>query len=1020
MTNPTKVNYTDPPTNGNGYQTQANSNPATSTQSNGNDTAIGSSRSDSPNKQDSTTIATDNSPPIRHPQEYSRHSYSSHTDRALTLRRQLLNWILPGVLLPLGLAGVIGYSLASQRAIKSAQEQLNGQLLVGSEAASQWLEKIQEVPALIATNPAIVEQARAALEPVLAESLDKLPNEELEKRFADTLLLRPNQALNDYLKRATQIGNLAELILTDPYGFNAGYSHRPSDFVQRDETWWQNAKSGQQQLLPEFDESANTVAVSITTPVVDLKSGDFLGVVKAVVPAKNFDNILHLVQDTTQFASEEAQIVAITAGEEAVPVTSLTGGKVTPVKEILGGEEIARRANALVQLRRSQPENLQDATRGEFPVTVLRLQREDQKLEILKTQFIHQGRQYILGTIPNSNWVLVTSADRADITAAGRRGGLLFALLLPAVAALVTGLIAAIARRLSQPIERLVRASDEVAAGNLDVRAEVSGTSETRTLANSFNNLVSQVKQLLNRQAAETELSNRLNDLVSQMRRSLDREDILKTVVNQMRGSLQTDRVIVYEFHDNWHGTIIAESVTRGWREILGEHVEDPFREGLIERYRNGRVRSMNDIYAEELTKCHRDILEGFQIRASIVAPIVYNNKLMGLLCAHHCSEPRNWQDTEIDFFRQMSTQLGFALEQSALFEQREQARLQAEALSEEQRHQKESLQMQLLNLLSEVEGASRGDLTVRADVTAGDIGTVADFFNSIIESLRQIVTQVKVSTAQVNAALGENEDAMRQLTEEALQQAEETTRTLDSVEKMTHSIQTVALNARQAAQVARTASSTAQSGGVAMDRTVANILNLRETVAKTTKKVKQLGESSQQISKVVSLIDQIALQTNLLAINAGIEAARAGEDGQGFAVVAEEVGELAARSANATKEIERIVENIQLETSQVVEAMEQSTAQVVEGTRLVEDAKLSLEQIVEVSRQIDKLVQSISETTVSQVETSQTVSALMKAIAGVSTRTSDSSSQVSEALRQTVEIAQKLQTSVGTFKVSS
>ncbi len=367
-----------------------------------------------------------------------------------------------------------------------------------------------------------------------------------------------------------------------------------------------------------------------------------------------------------------------------------------------------------------------------------------------------------------------------------------------------------------------------------------------------------------------------------------------------------------------------------------------------------------------------------------------------------------------------MSTQLGFALEQAELFEQREQARLTAEALSEERQQQKESLQMQLLDLLGEVEGASYGDLTVRADVTAGDIGTVADFFNSIIESLRQIVTQVKTSAGQVNISLGENEDAMRQLTQEALQQAEETTRTLDSVEQMTRSIQSVAQNARQAADVARTATKTAQSGGVAMDRTVENILNLRETVSQTTKKVKQLGESSQQISKVVSLIDQIALQTNLLAINAGIEAARAGEDGQGFAVVAEEVGELASRSANATKEIERIVENIQLETSQVVDAMEQSTAQVVEGTRLVEDAKQSLEQIVEVSRQIDELVQSISDTTVSQVQTSENVSTLMKTIAQVSTRTSDSSSQVSEALRQTVDIARKLQTSVEMFKVDS
>jgi methyl-accepting chemotaxis protein len=202
------------------------------------------------------------------------------------------------------------------------------------------------------------------------------------------------------------------------------------------------------------------------------------------------------------------------------------------------------------------------------------------------------------------------------------------------------------------------------------------------------------------------------------------------------------------------------------------------------------------------------------------------------------------------------------------------------------------------------------------------------------------------------------------------------------------------------------------------MDRTVQSILNLRETVAETAKKVKRLGESSQQISRVVSLINQIALQTNLLAINASIEAARAGEEGRGFAVVAEEVGQLAAQSAAATREIEKIVETIQLETGEVVGAMELGTTQVVEGTRLVEEAKLSLEQILDVSSQIDDLVQSISTATVSQAQTSQVVTDLMKEIARASERTSGSSRQVAQALQQTVDVSQELQAAVDVFKV--
>ncbi|MBD2437419.1 methyl-accepting chemotaxis protein [Nostoc sp. FACHB-110] len=364
----------------------------------------------------------------------------------------------------------------------------------------------------------------------------------------------------------------------------------------------------------------------------------------------------------------------------------------------------------------------------------------------------------------------------------------------------------------------------------------------------------------------------------------------------------------------------------------------------------------------------------------------------------------------------QMAAQLQVLVNEKAEIAQSK-AIIQLTSTDEQPTHA--ALQLQLLELLNDIEGAARGDLTVRADVTDGEIGTVADFFNSIVENLRDIVTQVKQAATQVNTAIGSNETAIRQLAEEALVQAEEINRALDAVDNMTRSMQAVANNAEQAATVANNAAQNASKSEEAMYLTVQNILSLRETVGETAQKVKRLGESSQQISRVVSLINQIAMQTNLLAINAGIEAARAGEQGQGFAVVAEEVGELAVRSAAATQEIEQIVENIQRETSAVVQAMEVGTTQVGEGARVVEAAKQNLGQIFDVSRQIDSLVQSISSATASQVQTSQTVSLLMKDIAAISQRTSDSSSVICQSLKETVEISHKLQETVETFKVS-
>ncbi|NEQ48996.1 MAG: GAF domain-containing protein [Leptolyngbya sp. SIO3F4] len=582
-------------------------------------------------------------------------------------------------------------------------------------------------------------------------------------------------------------------------------------------------------------------------------------------------------------------------------------------------------------------------------------------------------------------------------------------------------------RSIASPIKRLQQATEAFAGGNRQAKADVFARDEVGQLATAFNDLTSTVLRsegtLMDQASVQAEAAQRasqLANLTSELRQNNLAEDrIYSIAVNDVRKAIAADRVIVYRFDENWSGEIIAESVAMGWPAAIGANIADPcFADGYVDRYRRGRIQATPDIFDAGLTECHLGQLKPFKVKANLVAPILESGELTGLLVAHQCSGPRKWSELDISFFKQAALQVGLSVEQVALFRQKQQAQLEAEAMSEERRQRQETLQMELLGLLDDVEGAARGDLTVRADVSAGEIGTVADFFNAIIESLRQIVTQVKTSAVQVNTSLGDNELAMQALAEDALQQAERTNETLESVETMTMAITQAADRAQQAAVVAREASQTAESGGVAMDLTVQNILDLRTTVGETAKKVKRLGESSQQISKVVSLINQIATQTNLLAINAGIEAARAGEEGQGFAAVAEEVGELAARSAAATQDIERIVDSIQRETADVVEAIESSTSQVVEGTRRVDEAKQSLARMVEVSQQIDALVQTISAATVSQVETAANVSTLMHEISSVSERTSSSSKTVSEALQQTVAVAKDLELSMAAFKV--
>jgi methyl-accepting chemotaxis protein len=576
-----------------------------------------------------------------------------------------------------------------------------------------------------------------------------------------------------------------------------------------------------------------------------------------------------------------------------------------------------------------------------------------------------------------------------------------------------------IRRAMITPIQKLEQTAQKLAVGDRYARVEIFANDEIGKLAVSFNTMADKFTEQILHKEDEADQAEQINDITSKVRGSLNIAQILNAAVTTMREVIKADRVIVYSFDENWVGKIVAECVDEKWPSALGAEITDScFTNEYIDKYQKGRVQALENIYEAGLTECHIAQLEAFAVKANLVAPILLNNNLYGLLIAHQCSSPRQWQKSEINLFKQITIPIGYALEQAHMLTQVEQARSRAEIMAIEQNQQKEALKQQIIKLLRDVEGASKGDLTVHAKVKEGEIGTVANFFNFIVENLREIVTKVKTSATQVNAALGENERAISQLSDEAIKQAVEINLILKSMERMTQSIADVAENAQKAAEVAHTASCTAQEGETAMDATVKKIFNLSSTIDDTAKKVKRLGESSQQISRITSLIEEIAVQTNLLAVNAGLEASKAGESSRGFVVVANEVGELAARCSNATQEIKQIVEKIQRETNEVVKAMERGTTQVVEGSRIVENAKTSLNQILSVTDQINGLVQSISQATVSQVETSQAVTKLVTEISRVSEITSNSSRQISQSLQETVEISQELQATVAKFKV--
>jgi len=327
--------------------------------------------------------------------------------------------------------------------------------------------------------------------------------------------------------------------------------------------------------------------------------------------------------------------------------------------------------------------------------------------------------------------------------------------------------------------------------------------------------------------------------------------------------------------------------------------------------------------------------------------------------------------------------------------------------------------QLAVLDLLDEMGDLSEGDLTVRAQVKENITGAIADSINYTIESLRDVVTEINRASEQVNTATGAAQSTSVALLEAAEMQSQQITDTTQAVSGMTSSIQQVATNAHQAAEVAQRSLQAATQGSQAVQNTIAGMNGIREQIQETSKRIKRLGESSQEIGEIVELISDITEQTNILALNAAIQAASAGEAGRGFTVVAEEVQRLAERSSEATKQISAIVKTIQTDTNSAVAAMEKSTEGVVEGAKLSDAAGQALTEIETVTNSLARLIQSISTATEAQTDAASQVTKNMQQIQEITTLTTQGTKQTADSVGQLTTLAAELRQSVSGFKLS-
>ncbi|UCE32963.1 MAG: type IV pili methyl-accepting chemotaxis transducer N-terminal domain-containing protein [Burkholderiales bacterium] len=351
--------------------------------------------------------------------------------------------------------------------------------------------------------------------------------------------------------------------------------------------------------------------------------------------------------------------------------------------------------------------------------------------------------------------------------------------------------------------------------------------------------------------------------------------------------------------------------------------------------------------------------------------------------------------------------------------EDAEQQRHEAERLEQEAKRTNDQNQAAILRLMNELQEVADGDLTVHATVSEDITGAIADSVNYTIEELRSLVSRINSTAAQVNEASSKAQMISGSLLAASEHQSREIRETGEAVLKMAQQINVVSQSAAESAKVARQSLAAAEDGSHAVQNAISGMNDIREHIQETSKRIKRLGESSQEIGEIVELISDITEQTNVLALNAAIQAASAGEAGRGFTVVAEEVQRLAERSAEATKQIAALIRTIQTDTQDAVSAMELSTQGVVEGARLSDAAGQSLEGIGMVSRQLAELIENISSNTSRQAASAGTVAQSIQRILLVTEQTSEGTQQTAQSIRQLSELAQQLKSSVSRFKVT-
>ncbi|MGK7936893.1 MAG: GAF domain-containing protein, partial [Xenococcaceae cyanobacterium] len=474
--------------------------------------------------------------------------------------------------------------------------------------------------------------------------------------------------------------------------------------------------------------------------------------------------------------------------------------------------------------------------------------------------------------------------------------------------------------------------------------------------------LITQREQLEKQTETETQWTQFFTQAVQHIRQSLKHKDILNISVEEVRRALKCERVVVYSLNQEKYGEIIAESVARGWTRALGQIIKDPcFEARYLEKYRDGRVRALDNIYASGMTSCYLEQLEKLEVKANLVTPIINEGKLFGLLVAHQCSAPRQWQQYEIRWVTQIATQVGFALDNAKLLHELEQSSLTTNKISAQQKQQTE------------------------------------------------------VFTQQVSEILRSGTTTSQTLSQEALQQSETVMDVLHQFQEMSDAVRGQVGNLQQVKSQEQQEPLKIQHLQETLNQAVDNITAIQDSVNDASLKIMQLSKSSPKLLEVVNLIQDLGKRLAQESMNLTIAISRTESMPQlSVAELTKTVLSPMQQLYEASAQINPLLLSIERETRDAVTALDSSQLKLTKGTDALKDVQQKLSQINLDSVNRSLLVDKIVRASENQLQVSASVRQSVQEIGNLAHQISNNSFVMVESFNRLAALTQPYQPSQG------